>query len=52
MVLRGTGSYWLSDLGSRNGTWVNGRRIAKAVRLRDGDRVGIAQMSFTFRQRA
>lgn len=48
--VRGNGAHWLSDLGSRNGTWVNGSRIAHAVRLRDGDRVGIAQMVFRFRQ--
>lgn len=50
--LREAGRYWLSDLGSRNGTWVNGERIADAVRLRDGDRVGIARVVFTFRQGA
>ena len=50
--LRETGNYWLSDLGSRNGTRVNGIRITNAVRLRDGDHVGIAQVYFTFRQRA
>jgi hypothetical protein len=50
--IREAGKCWLSDLGSRNGTWVNGTRIADVVRLRDGDRVGIAQVRFTFRQRA
>lgn len=29
----------LSDLLSRNGTWVNGRRIASPVLLRDGDAI-------------
>lgn len=48
--VRGNGDYWLSDLGSRNGTCVNGRRIARAVRLRDGDRVRIADTAFRFLQ--
>ncbi len=34
------GSVWLRDLGSRNGTSVNGRVVGRH-RLRDGDRVGI-----------
>jgi pSer/pThr/pTyr-binding forkhead associated (FHA) protein len=29
----------LSDLGSANGTWVNGRRILSPHRLRDGDEI-------------
>lgn len=36
-----TGTWMLRDLGSRNGTWVDGRRIASAdaVELREGNRV-------------
>ncbi|MGE5618129.1 MAG: FHA domain-containing protein [Sphingomonadaceae bacterium] len=33
------GAWWLSDLNSRNGTWVNGERISSPVRLRPGDLV-------------
>jgi predicted component of type VI protein secretion system len=33
------------DLGSMNGTWVNGRRVARS-RLRPGDEVSIAQMRY------
>lgn len=32
---------FIRDLGSRNGTWVNGNRIAGATALRPGDRVEI-----------
>jgi pSer/pThr/pTyr-binding forkhead associated (FHA) protein len=32
--------YWIKDLGSRNGTFVNRKRIAE-VRLRDGDEVDL-----------
>jgi pSer/pThr/pTyr-binding forkhead associated (FHA) protein len=31
----------VEDLGSKNGTWVNGGRIAGAVRLASGDRVRV-----------
>ena len=33
------------DLGSMNGTWVNGRRVARS-RLRPGDEVSIAHMRY------
>jgi pSer/pThr/pTyr-binding forkhead associated (FHA) protein len=34
------GDYWLSDLGSTNGTWVNERRLIAPYRLRSGDSIG------------
>jgi len=37
------GSWWLEDLGSTNGTWLNGRRIAAAEPLRAGDRFTLGQ---------
>ncbi len=37
------GSWWLEDLGSTNGTWLNGRRIAAAEPLRSGDRFSLGQ---------
>jgi len=49
--VRENGVHWLKDLGSRNGTWLNGSRIACTVPLRDGDRVGFSHIAFTFRQR-
>jgi predicted component of type VI protein secretion system len=33
------GDAWVEDLGSTNGTFVNGERLAGPVRLRKGDRV-------------
>ncbi len=38
------GSWWLSDLGSRNGSWVNGEKIAGEVQLHPGDVVAIGQV--------
>ncbi|MBZ0101071.1 MAG: FHA domain-containing protein, partial [Thermoanaerobaculia bacterium] len=35
--------WWIEDLGSRGGTWLNGRAITRRQRLTDGDRLGIGQ---------
>jgi pSer/pThr/pTyr-binding forkhead associated (FHA) protein len=39
----------IEDLGSLNGTWVNGTRIQGAVRLAAGDRVQLGDTSFEVR---
>ncbi len=39
---------WLLDLGSTNGTWVNGERMDGRRRLRDGDVVRIGQTELRF----
>lgn len=39
----------LEDLGSKNGTWLRGRRIETAERLDDGDDVRIGSVPLTFR---
>ena len=44
------GGWVLSDLGSRNGTWVNGWRIQSAW-IRDGDRVQLGAVKLRFRTR-
>jgi adenylate cyclase len=49
---RSGGEFWLVDLGSRSGTWVNGRRILHPVCLRNGDRITIGASELTFRQAA
>jgi hypothetical protein len=36
-LFRRDGSLWLEDLGSTNGTWVNGERLDAATRLTRGD---------------
>jgi len=35
------GALWIEDLGSTNGTFVNGKQLTEAVKLRTGDRVQI-----------
>ena len=48
--LRGRDEFWLLDLNSRNGTFLNGARLEQAARLRDRDRVQIARFTLVFRQ--
>lgn len=43
-----TGEFYLIDLGSRNGTFVNGRRVSIPVTLRNGDRVIFGQTELEF----
>lgn len=47
---QGDGEYWLVDFGSRNGTYLNGHRIAQPTRLRDGDRVSLGGCELQFHQ--
>jgi adenylate cyclase len=47
---QGGGEYWLVDLGSANGTYLNGRRVFHPTRLNDGDRISLAGFDYTFRQ--
>jgi len=44
------GAFWLVDLGSSNGTFLNKRRIHQPVRLRDCDQITIGGNTFIFRQ--
>jgi hypothetical protein len=41
-IVRDQAGYLLSDLGSKNGTFVNGEPLTEARRLRDGDEIQIA----------
>jgi adenylate cyclase len=41
--------YWMIDLGSGNGTFLNERRVVRPAQLHDGDHVRIADHEFTFR---
>ena len=49
---KGKDGWHLEDVGSTNGTWVDGRRLAKgeSVALVDGTRIQAAQVLLTFHQ--
>ena len=49
-VLVRAGEYWLEDLGSLNGTYVNRRRI-DSHRLEDGDELQIGKYKLTYLER-
>jgi len=49
---QGEGEFWLVDLGSSNGTYLNGRRVNQPCRLHQGDRIEIGASTFTFRMQA
>jgi len=39
---------FLDDLGSTNGTFLNGERVLGSMQLRDGDQISIGEVMFTF----
>ncbi len=43
-----TGDFYLIDLGSRNGSFVNGRRVGIPVTIRNGDRLMFGQTELEF----
>jgi pSer/pThr/pTyr-binding forkhead associated (FHA) protein len=45
------GVYVVEDLGSRNGTWVNGTRVQRGV-LKDGDLIRVGGVEIAFRQKS
>jgi len=44
------GNYYIEDLGSRNGTFLNGRAVAEREPLSDNDEVGVCDLTFVFHQ--
>ncbi|TEB10569.1 FHA domain-containing protein [Pelotomaculum propionicicum] len=42
------GQYWLEDLGSTNGTYLNGVQLKKPVVLADGDGIKVGGVTFQF----
>jgi adenylate cyclase len=40
--------YWFIDLGSANGSFVNGRRVVQPMPLKDGDRIRLVDREFVF----
>ncbi len=48
--LQNVGEFWLIDLGSSNGTFLNKRRVHQPVRLCDMDQITVGDVPFIFRQ--
>src|SRR5436305_13263189 len=48
--VQNVGEFWLIDLGSINGTFLNKRRVNHPVRLADFDQVTIGDANYVFRQ--
>jgi adenylate cyclase len=48
--VQGEQEYWLVDFGSRNGSYLNGQRLAQPTRLRDGDVLRFGSLEYRFRQ--
>lgn len=44
------GEFWLVDLGSSNGAYINGRRLSQPALLRDADEVHIGDFTLVFYQ--
>ena len=47
---QGESEYWLVDLGSSNGTYLNGRRVPQPVALSDGATIQIGNSTLRFRR--
>ncbi|HKY31894.1 MAG TPA: SpoIIE family protein phosphatase [Candidatus Polarisedimenticolia bacterium] len=47
-VARRDGRYWLSDVGSRNGTSLNGSPVSQPVELKVGDRIALGETTILF----
>ena len=47
---QGENEYWLVDLGSSNGSYLDGRRVSQPVALRDGSVIRIGSSTLLFRQ--
>lgn len=48
VVILETGQFFLEDLGSRNGTLLNGSKIVGRTPVRDGDRIVVCDQEFSF----
>jgi pSer/pThr/pTyr-binding forkhead associated (FHA) protein len=49
-IYQSEGRYYVEDLGSTNGTYVNGRRINSPTELRSGDTIKIGRTEMEFRR--
>ena len=48
LIQRSAEAYWIDDLGSSNGTWVNRDRVTEPRKLKDGDIIHIGDTRLVF----
>jgi hypothetical protein len=49
LIWRESGALWIADLGSSNGTLINGEPVADAIDLIDGDRLTFGESTYLLR---
>jgi hypothetical protein len=49
LVIRQSGTHWLADLGSANGTYLNGAPVGDPVEIVAGDVLGFGDVAYSFR---
>jgi len=47
-IIKDKGIYFLEDLNSANGTFLNGEKVTEAIELKDKDLIDIGQVEFLF----
>ncbi len=47
-IYRQDSGYWVEDVGSTNGTFLNGKRLKKSHKLRFGDKIALGDTVFEF----
>ncbi|MBU5437451.1 FHA domain-containing protein [Tissierella sp. MSJ-40] len=47
-IVEDEGEYYLEDLNSANGTYLNGEKVLDVVKLKNGDRIRVGQIEFLF----
>ena len=47
-IVEDEGNYYLEDLNSANGTYLNGDKIMDVIELKNGDRIRIGQVEFLY----
>lgn len=47
-IFEDDGSYFIEDLNSANGTFLNGNKIEDIIELRNGDTIGVGLIQFIF----
>src|SRR5437868_6907413 len=50
MIVSVAGSFYIEDLDSSNGTYLNGKRIFQRTRLRPNDQLQLSGLSLTFQE--